>query len=155
VPRLGCETTIVDPNDSLKIRAGKTLKWRWETHASIALDDPTLQHHRFCMYDTDESGVHLVAALDVPAGSAWTPSSTGFRHEDRARGIRRMEVRRNHSNGARLRVEGTGPAWIPVLPLTQASAVVVQLETERGCWLAVYRAPAKLNDWRRFYDAND
>ena len=152
----GCTNETVDPKDTLKIRGGKRIDWRWRTSQPIELTDPSDQQYRFCIYDSDPSGIRLVGAVDVPSGSAWTlAGSSTWRYEDRTRGIRRVELRRTGSGATRLRVQGESPVWIPPLPLTQAPAIAVELATNRTCSIALYSAPARLNAARGFYDAND
>ncbi len=166
-PVAGCVQPAVAGKASLVLRNGSpdsrdSLTWRWLKGGATTLADfghPTAgDGFELCVFD--EAGGVPSLALDtlIPPGSAWTPTSRGFKYSDRTLqhgGVRTITLKDGPDGGAAIALRAKGDhLGPPALPLTQGPAVRVQLLGADACWEATY-GTSRVNDGRQFKAKSD
>jgi len=148
----------------LKLREGegrrRKLEWRWDgPSAGQDLGTPLVAGDAIgvCTY---VDNVRLTTAT-IPTGSqcgarpCWAAMGmSGYQLRDRSRqydGIDKVQL--IDKNGSmRLRVKGGGTSLAAALPITESSAVTVQVSvgTSAGCWESRFEPPARLHRADRY-----
>lgn len=146
-PRGDCVAPVAPRASTLLLKRQSTgkrlLLWSWRRGGATsksAFGDPVAhESYDLCLYDETAGGSSLVLAVDIPAGSGWQESSTGFDYTDTsgaAAGLRRIRLRASAVDGrSRIKLRAMGAALpIPTLPLAQDSTVTLQLVGANACW---------------------
>ncbi len=172
-PAPGCSATAPGTKSRLRIVDGRgghdRISWQWVSGAGIDAsefgDPSTSTNFVLCLYDSSGNAPALVWEKDVEAGvlcgdvpwrtPCWETASDEFNYKDTrlSRGaVKRVRLRGGSSRKGRIEFLAKGPTLAPpVLPLSQATSVVVQFHNlEQGsCWNATY-TEARQNTDRRF-----
>ena len=149
---------------------GDKLSWKFgkgTTTTMSDLGDPvTTTDYRLCLYE----GEALLLGADIPGGGSCSGKpcwkmlgrapGKGFKYKNkdaRPDGIRDILLKTGQDGKASVKVKGRGSRLdLPALPITQDSAIIVQLSNDVGtCWSDRYSAPAKVNDGAQFKDKGD
>lgn len=144
--------------------------WKWtKGEATLKADfgDPlATTTYALCVYDETAGTPTLKLAADIPAGGTcagkpcWTATAHGFKYADKDAipdGVVSLVLKEGLEGFAKITLKGQGAnLQMPILPLDQDPAVIVQLVNDQGvCWDANYTAPAIANEQVQFRDKSD
>lgn len=161
-PATGCIQPTLPGKASLTMRNGlpdtrDNLTWRWLKGGTTTLADfgqPNVGDDlELCVFD-ETAGVPALA-LDtvIPSGPLWTPTSRGFKYNDRNLtngGVRSITLKDGPAGGAAITLKAKGAhLGPPALPLSQDPSVRVQLIGAHACWEADY-STNRTNDGQQF-----
>ncbi len=157
-PRAG-RLRLSNRSDTSKNR----LDWTWgkgvaTAKAAFGSPDSTTEY-AFCVYDgTDQ----LIMSADIPAGTLWNETSSGFRYKDRAStadGVSSIVLTQGLQDGkAKIALGGKGTELdMPMLPIAPGALPLrAQLEAGNGeCWVATYGAFISRNSAEGFSAKSD
>lgn len=167
-PAVGCALPGVPDAGALllrdDVRDGKDkMSWKWSKGPATplgALGDPTTTtDYALCLYDRAGGMPSRKLKLPLPAGSAWSESSTtGFRWKDGTLslgGVTALIIRSGEAGKAKISLSGKSHALgMPDLPLAKDPAVTVQLVNPLACWETTFGASSR-NDDRQFKARTD
>ncbi len=161
VPTLGCKQPIAAGTAELQLvdrtpDARDRLSWRWRKGAATSKTEfghPTTDTaYTFCIFDEIGNAPRVILEQQIPVGSRWEESKTGFRYRARApflSGITRIRLKEGTHGKASIVLGGTGESLaLPSLPLAQESTVRARLMNDRSCWEADYSSSTSNRDGR-------
>lgn len=173
-PATGCILPTAPGGSTLQLRKSPdgrdSLVWKWGLGPAATKADfgnpLSTTAYQLCVYDEVGGVPHRVVSSGAPAGGAcpvracWRETKSGFSYTDRELtpgGLSKMRFRPGDAGRTRIIVQGKGSLLgLPSLPLADDTHVRVQLlDSDGGCWEAVFGAPATVNDSERFKDASD
>lgn len=148
--------------------AGKRdLKWKWAglDPLAVAAFSYPLANYSVCVYDSTASAPRSLARLDAPASAVcgdrlcWSGAGPSRSFKLRTpTGRLELKLRASATGTASVSLRARGDQLPPIEPaspvelLSVDPEVVVQIESEGGCWQARFPAPARRNTATRFED---
>jgi len=160
-PRGDCS---IAPKGQVKFRghaidpSRQTMQWRWLLGSALLADfgDPVTgaTSYRLCVYDDGAlASEAAIGEAGICGGRpCWATKSSGLTYRNRtgnAEGINLVRFKPG-SGKAQIQVKGKGSALGLPFPLTDATAVTVQMVTDptsgSECWSSTFAAPASVND---------
>lgn len=156
VPRDGCTRP---PKTILKIKQDvdptkRQLLWKWLTGtiAPAELGDPTgvSTGYALCVYDdaTAAATLHVAPGGTCDGDPCWKSTAVGFRYNNpgtNGDGVAKLQLKSGTGN-AKILVKARGANLLPPVPITQMTAVRVQLvrTDDSECWESLFvPAPTK------------
>jgi hypothetical protein len=166
-PQTGCAVPIAPRSSTLVLKdiadERDLLTWTWRRGQATAKEDfgdPTAgSTFDLCIFDESSGTPSLVLDAEIPTGSNWDESSTGYEYNDpsgAASGVRKLSLRAGLVDGqSRITLKAKGTALpMPTLPLDQDPTVTIQLVGENACWEAQF-STASTNQTGRFRARSD
>jgi hypothetical protein len=166
-PQTGCAVPVAPRASTLVLKdladERDLLTWTWrrgEATSKEDFGDPTAgATYDLCIFEETAGNPSLVLDAEIPSGSEWDESSSGYEYNDPAAaafGIRKISLRAGLIDGqSRIQLKAKGLALpMPSLPLDQDPTVTIQLVGENTCWEARF-STASSNQLGRFRARSD
>ena len=131
---------------------GDLAKWKFAPGDATSIADfgsPTgSTTYTLCVYEKSTGSASYDGALlglDIPAGSGWKATGTGYKFKSKTGAARVAVLKAGIEGKTRIVVKAKGPdVDLPSLPLDLSSSILVQLRAGAGaCWQSVHGSAAK------------